>query len=365
MRILISILFAILSTSALPVLAEDTVLKVETIELTVVQLPRVRQLNGTLAPLRRTALAAEVGAAVTARPGQVGQRVKRGQILVQLDTASYALQVRWHRAQVELGRSQFDLAQRNFERARTLLQDNSLAQEAYDQAQADQVRARSLMRQAQVSLEQAQLDLARTAIRAPFAGEVIRLEVEVGELVAPGQPIAHLAATDTVKISAEVGANELAWLAPGLAVQIQPAPEIPSFDGTLAHIGRVADARSRRYPIEAYATAVPADLPLGSVAALTITTAASETGVLLPTTALRRFSGATYAYALTAQGDETRVEQRQVEVGRELPGGLFFVVAGLAPGERVAASGTALLTAGKRVQAASVRRLEPPAVTRP
>lgn len=365
MRIILAILFATLSTATMPVLAGDTALKVEAIELTAAELPRVLQLNGTLEPLRRTALAAEVGAVVIARPAKLGQRAKAGQILVQLDTSSYALQVRWQNAQVDLARSQFDLAERNFERARSLLQDHSLAQESYDQAQADYVRGRSLMRQAQVALDQAQLDLDRTSIRAPFAGAIIALEVEIGELVSPGQPTVHLAATDTLKISAEVSADELAWLTAGLPVQIRPAAAVDFLNGTLAHISRVTDARSRRYPIEAYATAVPPNLALGSVAALTITTAASQTGVLLPAMALRRFSGATYAYVLVAKNDTVHVEQRQVQVSRELPGGLFFIIAGLAPGERVAASATAVLTAGDGVQLSSVRRLDLPLPTQP
>ena len=365
MRLLTLILLTLPNALPTPALATDELVEIDAIELMLVELPKILQLNGTLAPLRRTALAAEVGGNVTGRSCELGQRVEPGQVLVQLDSSSHALQVHWHRAQLDLARSQFTLADRTLERARALLQDSSLTREAFDQAQFDFERARSLARQARSSLDQARLDLSRTTIRAPFGGAVTSIEVEVGERVNPGQIAVHLAVTDTLKIRAEVDVEALAWLVPGLEVKIAPAAGFPPFGATLAHIVRVADPLSRRYAIEAIAAAFPPDLPLGSVAALTISTASTDTGVLVADAALRLFAGETYVYAIAAKQGETRVEQRRIRIARELPGGLFFVTEGLVPGERVAASGVALLADGARVRVTSVRRLDPPASGRP
>lgn len=322
---------------------------VEVVVLEPVSLPEELRLHGTLEPRREAELALEVGGTVARRAAEVGQRVHAGQVLLQLDPRRYELQVRLRQAERDQARSRLDLAEASLARAEALALDSTLSEEAFDQARYERDAARSLETAATAALELAALDLEQSHLRAPFAGEVADVMVEVGEAVAPGRPVLRLAACDTVEIRAAVSAADLGWLEPGLAVQVAPAAGGAAFAAALTHLSRVADPASRRYPVRVTAPAAGLDPVFGSVADLTVVGRRTRAGVVVPAAAVRSLAGASLAYVVVAVDGAARLQERRVRVARELPGGRLFIVDGLAAGERLAISGAALAD-GLRVE---------------
>ncbi len=231
------------------------------------------------------AVVPQVSGYITDIPVSLHQVVHRGQVLVQIDTQSYQIGVRSARAQLDnvvqqisgqsaaveaaaakvaAVRAQEDISKREFERIESIRErdeaaisqsDRDRAEAAWlgavaqvEAAQADVRRleatlgpvgaANPSVRAAMAGLEQAELNLARTSIRAPSAGAIESLELGVGHFAAAGQALMTFVSTADVWIEADLRENNLANLAPGTPVEIllDAAPgEI--FDGVIRSVG--------------------------------------------------------------------------------------------------------------------------------
>ena len=317
--------------------------------------PQSLRLTATLDPMREAELTAEVPGAIVSRFTELGQRVEPGQLLLQLDSRRLELQLQLRNAELQGAQSQFELAAQNLDRTEALFRDSNLSEEALDQSRYQHDSARSRRDIARAAASLARLDLTATAIHAPFAGEIAILHFEVGERIAPGQAILRLASRDTVVIRAEVSASALKQLEIGLQAKVEPADGRPPFPAYLARIGRVADPVSRRYPIE-FVAADPSG-PLGQLASLTVVSNQDQRGVDLPATALRFRAGRAYAFVVEGTDSNHILRERQVQIGTELPGGLFFITDGLAPGERVVKLGATTIIEGQAIDIARTIRM--------
>src|SRR5690606_5145555 len=126
---------------------------------------------------RRTIITAQVAGRVAAIPVRENQTVASGAPLLQIDPAEYQLAVNEAEAQLRT-------AQASYEELTLLNEEIADAQTREDRARF--ARARSGLDGAQVALQRAQLDLARTRVTAPFAGRVASLLVVPGEWVTAG-----------------------------------------------------------------------------------------------------------------------------------------------------------------------------------
>jgi len=211
--------------------------------------------------------------------------VARGDVLVQIDTVQYQIGVRSARAtldntlqqvraqsaavesaaaQVAAARAQESITRREFERIEAIRERNATAISQSDrdraeaavvgaaaQVEAGEAQLRSAqaalgpvgmnnpgVRAAMAGLEQAELNLARTTIRAPSSGAIESLELGVGHFAGAGQPLMTFVSTADVWIEADLRENNLANLAPGVAVQvILDAAPGQVFDGVVRSVG--------------------------------------------------------------------------------------------------------------------------------
>lgn len=151
-------------------------------------------------------IAAEVSARIVAMPARDGEAVARGAELVRLDDAAYRIERDRARAQVALIDSRIGLARAQLDQARTLAGRGFIS--------ADGLRIRStelgvLERErdaARAALAATELALARTIIRAPYAGVVRERLAAVGDLAVTGTPLLNLAASADAEVHARVPA---------------------------------------------------------------------------------------------------------------------------------------------------------------
>ncbi len=157
---------------------------------------------GTVKACRRAKLAPPAGGQIVALPVHEGDRVRAGQVLLELwseDTAAQARvaeeQARSAKMRAEEACGSAGIAEREAERARGLHGDGLIPDEQFDRAltTAKTQRsacdaARSAVEQSQRSIELAKANLTRTVLRAPFAGVVAKVTGEVGEFAMPSPP---------------------------------------------------------------------------------------------------------------------------------------------------------------------------------
>jgi RND family efflux transporter MFP subunit len=350
---LFSLLCLYFSSSAL---SADDVLRVDSILLKSVSLPQQIRLDGTLTARRQADVSAEIGGTIKTRHIELGQWVKKGQVLLALDPQRLQIQQKLRRAEYAVAQQRLDLATKTWQRVSQLHSDSTASEEEADRAEFELNTARAQLQAAQAALDLTQLDLQNSELQAPFAGEVAAILTDVGERIAPGQPLVRLAATDSLILRAAVSAQDLYFLERGLAAEVKPSDGSTAFTAMLHSFSRVADPQSRRYPIELIAANGPQNRrALGALASIIITSNQRIEGVLVSEDALRSFAGQTYAYVLSERDGQTRLNQRPVSISRELQGGLFLISEGLAAGELIAAGG-ALMADGLRVEIKSAQR---------
>ncbi len=132
--------------------------------------------------------------------------------LLRIEARDYELAVQAARAALERTSGELDLAERTLVRQQGLFDRGVSSHAALDEALARARVARGASSEAAAQLEQAQSDLGRTTVSAPFAGRVLDKRIDVGQFVARGTSVARVFAIDTAEIRLPIPDDELAFL---------------------------------------------------------------------------------------------------------------------------------------------------------
>jgi membrane fusion protein (multidrug efflux system) len=268
---------------------------------------------------------------VTAVTFKDGERVKRGQVLVQLDDAQA-------RADVAAAQAAVTESESIYNRSRELLNTQALSKSSFDQLEATLKANRARLGAASARLED-------TVIRAPFSGRVGLRRVSVGTLISPGDVITTLDDTSVIKLDFSVPENFLASLREGLSIRAT-APAYPgrSFTGSVSSIDSRVDLTTRSVTVRALLANLDGALKPGMFLNVLLANDERE-ALVIPEEALTPEAERQYVFVVT----EGKVSRREVRIGGRRPGSVE-VVAGLSAGERVIVEGTQKVRDGASVK---------------
>src|SRR5690606_38617208 len=192
---------------------------------------------GQAAAYRQATLLAQVEGQVKAVRVRENARVGAGELLLEVDATQFELAVERARAQVASAEAQF--------RELTVF-DDWFADPAVREERERSVRARSQLDQARVSLKEAELQLARTRVRAPFPGRVASVKVVPGQWVRPSDELMTVVDLDPIKVEVQVLEGQIGFLTPGRKATISFAafPDT-TFTGTIETINPIVDHMKR------------------------------------------------------------------------------------------------------------------------
>jgi membrane fusion protein, multidrug efflux system len=314
-----------------PVAPLERVVQVRTVTLEPQQILDRATLPGDLLPVRRATLAAEVGGAVDSVPVQVGQWVKRGQLLATIDERALGQQVAEAEAWLRQAQLQYERAENLFERR------------AITKAQLlDAVTHRDV---AESRLASARLQLDKARVRAPWAGAIASRWVETGDFVTPGKPLVELVDSARLKVRAPARSSDVQFLAVGREVEITvDAYPGEVFRARIERLGAELDPASRTLDLEAEIANPGARLRPGMLARVSVVRRQLTDALLIPQASVVEL-GATKGVYLVEQG---RVVRRTVTLGPVV--GEQVVVQGLVPGTRVIVEGHHLVSEGQKVE---------------
>jgi RND family efflux transporter MFP subunit len=170
--------------------------------------------QGTVVPNTATDLIPEVPGRVTEiSPSLVaGGYFAQGDLLLQIDNADYRAAASRAAAIVTQAKAEHDHASYEYGRLRELESRQLASRSLMEDARRRYLVTEGKLRDARLALEQAERDLSRTRITAPFDGVVRQENVDIGQFVARGSVIAHIYATDFVEVRLPIADRQLAYL---------------------------------------------------------------------------------------------------------------------------------------------------------
>lgn len=268
--------------------------------------------------------------AIVAREGQV---VSSGTPLFRIDDAEL-------RAHVARATAERDLAGQTLERTRGLIAENA-------STRADLERAEALERGAQAQLDLLSVRLARTTVRAPFAGVVGRRFVSLGDYVSSQVRLTSLQTTNPQRVTLDVPERFAAELRRGQRVEFGVAA-YPSqrFTATVDFVDPVVALPARTIMVKALAANPDGRLQTGMFAEARLATAVRASAVVIPEQALMPAPGGSNAVWAVVDG---KAQRREVTIGVRRAGQVE-ITKGIAAGEQVVVGGVLQLAEGAPVR---------------
>lgn len=278
--------------------------------------------TGTFVAPERTELAVESDGPLSGIHVQEGAQVKKGDLLFELDDARA-------RAEVEVANSQLHLLTQQFSRAEKLLGNNTISQEAFDQAEANLSTAKG-------ALVLAEEDLADRIIKAPFDGVIGERRVSPGQFVRTGDVLAVLYQLDPLELSLHVPERFLSELALNQLIEIRTtAYPDKQFNGTLFYLDPAVDVTTRTLLVKARVDNADGLLRPGMFAEAAIVTERSKPQLMIPDSAIFYRKDQAMVVVRNAQ---KQAEVRPVSTGART-GDYIQILEGLEEGEQVVAEG--------------------------
>lgn len=289
--------------------------------------------TATLEAEERATIVSQTTGVVLKVSAEEGDFVQAGQILAQLETDRYRLEVQ--RTEAELNRLATDL-----DRKQELFRRDLVSAEDFEQVRANHDAQKA-------AHELAKLDLYYTAIRAPFDGFISERLVRVGNLVSNLDPVFRIISFDPLLAILHVPERELRVLSKGLKVSVSvDAWPGERFEGEVTRISPVIDPATGTFRVTAEISDREGKLKPGLFGRVHVLYDTHEDVPVIPRSALITEDDQNHVFVIAEDGTVTR---RAVQTGYEKDG-IVEIVSGLDTGEQVVTAGKGSLNNGTTVE---------------
>jgi multidrug efflux system membrane fusion protein len=339
----------------------DAVIPVVTAEVALLEMPQNLHVVGTVESTGSVTLLSRVDGQITQVFVHDGQEVKAGQKLLQIDPASFELQVRMAQATLKRDEALLANARARAEHGAELLKAHYISPDANTQLQTDLDTAEAVVDQDRAVLDNAKLQLSYATITAPIAGKIGHIAQQVGNTIRASNetPITTLNALDTLDVTFALPEQQLAPVREALAnakdaLHVTAAPvgaNVHSLTGQLAFIDNAADPTTGTIRLRARFDNHSRALWPGQLVDVTFSLPADGASLVIPDTAVGENSEGHYVYVV--RGDGT-AEQRPIKLLRTSDD--FAIVTGVKAGETVVVDGQSRLHPDAKVRIESARQ---------
>lgn len=207
---------------------------------------------GTIAAIKDVVVSSETAGRITAVFVKVGDHVRQGQTLVQVDAELKAIAVEQAKAQLQAAETNLRKAQKDFQRSEKLFSTGDIADVELEGFRLAYHSAEAQSQSARVGLKLAQRQLEDTRVKAPISGVVASRKVEVGEMVGPGREVANIVDISSIKVRLSIPEEEIGKvrLKQPATLRIDSKPGA-SIEGSVYTIGSKAETpNGHTYPVE-------------------------------------------------------------------------------------------------------------------
>lgn len=295
---------------------------------------RTSLVTGQLAPLRVVGVNAQANGALTAVRVEEGSRVRRGDVLAELDRRELEAQLQAAEANLAVARSVA-------ERSATLRQSQVITDVELERDQAALISA-------EAAVSQLRTRISFTRVVSPIDGVVTQRFAQAGDVVGNNARLFTVADVSTLVAQLPVSELEVPLLEEGAAVDIRVDALGRGVPGRIRRIFPAADSVTRLVPVEVAVTnATGMGLRPGFTVRVSLQLDERDNALVVPTRAVLGAVGARSVFVIR----DGRAERRPVRVGTDLDGRME-VLEGLQEGDSVITTGNALLRDGAMVRIA-------------
>jgi RND family efflux transporter MFP subunit len=314
---------------------------------------RVRSFSGTARASVESRISFKVPGTIRRLAVEVGDTIRAGQIIAELDDEDYRLQVQRAEAGLSQARAQARNAEADYARARQLYENANLSRSELDAARTASESAASSVNAYERELELARLQLSYTRLAAPVAGAVASVNVEVNENVQTGQTVVLLTSGSNLEVEVGVPGVLITGIAEGDEVRTSfdalPGREFP---GIVTEVGVAATGAGMTFPVTVRLAESETGIRPGMSAEVGFLFESDSQRVvhLVPSAAVGEDREGRFVFVVEpTEAGLGIVRRRAVNVGELTPEGLE-ILEGLVDGDRIVTAGWSKIEDGLRVR---------------
>ena len=290
---------------------------------------------GTVQAYQEVQISPEISGKIKKIHCNVGDRVKRGDLLVEIDDELRRIILRQKNALLNKAEATSKKARKDAQKGVTLFREGVISDSESDDSELSKQVADAELDLARADVMKAEKELRDTKIVAPFDGKVALEEIEIGKIVTPGENLLTLVDVTKVKILVTISELDITKLSVGSVVEvvIDSLPD-QHYSGKVETVGLKADDNTRTFPVEIVVLNEEETLLPGMVARVIITSKDPKEVIIIPQKAVRTVKGAVVAYVM----NQEKVEQKRLYLGKVI-GEQVIVEKGLVEGDTLIVSG--------------------------
>ena len=325
-------------------------LTVSVIQPKTTNIPITLTANGSIAAWQEAIIGAEIGELrLNEVNAQIGEKVKKGQVLASFSTESVLIDIAHSRAALLEAEANQSDAKINAERANKVSVSGALSSQQVDQYQTLYKTANAKVELAKAQLNAQLLRLKYTQVLASDDGIISSSNATLGAVAIKGQELFRLIRQNRLEWRGEVTAAEITQLKPDMKVTVS-VPDVGNVEGSIRFLAPTLNIQNRN-------GLVYVDLPNASVNGLRAGMfgrgefhIANSNGLTIPQEAISMIDGFSYVFLLTNQTEgHGYVKQVKVQLGRRFDNKLE-ILSGITANDLLVASGAAFLTDGDNVR---------------
>lgn len=324
----------------------------------VADLPETLDVVGTVRARTSALVSARISGTVSVLHVREGDRVRKGQVLGQLDSKENVAQATGAVAAIdeakrglEEAQARQKLADSTFGRFKKLYDEQALTRQEFDTRQTERdlahqavARAEARLRQTQEASRAAGAMADYTKIVAPISGVIVAKQADLGSTVFPGQPLMTIDDEGSYQLELAIPESQVRAVHTGTAVQVQIDATGSNFAARVTEVVPTSDPASRTYTAK---VAIPQKgVRSGMFGRGSIALGSTIKGVRIPRNAVFERGALTAVWAV---GADEIVRMRLVKTGR-IQGDSVEILSGLADGDRIVTGGMEKAVDGGKLQ---------------
>jgi membrane fusion protein, multidrug efflux system len=306
-------------------------------------MPEVYVTTGTISSENRVDIASRVMGFIRSIKVHEGQSVKKGELLVRIDSDDIRAHLREAEAALAQAQARAAEAQADFERFSALHAQQAVTEREYQQIALKNQIAQKGLHAAQAGLAQARAQIQYAEITAPISGVVVAKHKDSGDMANPGEPILSIEDPTEIILRTYVKEQQVNRIHVGDTVMVSVEALNQNIEGHITQIVPSGDPTTHSYLVKAALGQVPG-LKVGMFANVQFTTGQTQ-GIIIPSSAIVMRSDIPGVYMVET---DNSVHFRMIRTGR-VWGDKIEVLSGLSAGERIVVSSTTPLRTGEHI----------------